>query len=82
MSDRLPIDDVLPALCAALAAHGRAVLMAPPGAGKTTRVPLALKVFLLDMDALVGLWRVLSFLGLGLALIALGAVYRRFVVRR
>ncbi|HEY4253704.1 MAG TPA: DUF2339 domain-containing protein [Roseomonas sp.] len=41
-----------------------------------------LKVFLLDMDALVGLWRVLSFLGLGLALIGLGAVYRRFVVRR
>lgn len=41
-----------------------------------------LKVFILDMDALVGLWRVLSFLGLGLALIGLGAVYRRFVVRR
>lgn len=39
-----------------------------------------LKVFLVDMDALVGLWRVLSFLGLGLALIALGAIYRRFVV--
>lgn len=40
------------------------------------------KVFLVDMDALVGLWRVLSFLGLGLALIALGAIYRRFVVTR
>ena len=39
-----------------------------------------LKVFIVDMDALVGLWRVLSFLGLGLALIALGAIYRRFVV--
>ena len=39
-----------------------------------------LKVFLVDMDALVGLWRVLSFLGLGLALIGLGAVYRRFVM--
>jgi len=38
------------------------------------------KVFLFDMGALVGLWRVLSFLGLGLALIALGAIYRRFVV--
>ncbi len=38
----LPIDAVLPDLTAALAAHGRAVLMAPPGAGKTTRVPLAL----------------------------------------
>ncbi|SUZ31260.1 hypothetical protein ROE7235_00996 [Roseibaca ekhonensis] len=39
---RLPIDDILPDLKAALAAHGRAVLQAPPGAGKTTRVPLAL----------------------------------------
>ncbi|MEF9603748.1 hypothetical protein O4J55_15880, partial [Paracoccus sp. PXZ] len=38
----LPIDAVLPDLTATLAAHGRAVLMAPPGAGKTTRVPLAL----------------------------------------
>lgn len=39
---KLPIDAILPELTAALAAHGRAVLMAPPGAGKTTRVPLAL----------------------------------------
>ncbi|WP_237213658.1 DUF2339 domain-containing protein [Falsiroseomonas oryziterrae] len=38
------------------------------------------KVFLVDMGGLVGLWRVLSFLGLGLTLIALGWVYRRFVV--
>ncbi|MFJ1294349.1 helicase-related protein, partial [Paracoccus yeei] len=38
----LPIDAVLPEMTAALAAHGRAVLVAPPGAGKTTRVPLAL----------------------------------------
>lgn len=38
----LPVDDVLPALRAALGTHGRAVLQAPPGAGKTTRVPLAL----------------------------------------
>jgi ATP-dependent helicase HrpB len=42
VSDRLPIDDALPALKSALARAGRAVLMAPPGAGKTTRVPLAL----------------------------------------
>ncbi|SDD82748.1 ATP-dependent helicase HrpB [Paracoccus isoporae] len=42
MPDRLPIDDALPALCRAMADHGRAVLVAPPGAGKTTRVPLAL----------------------------------------
>ncbi|WP_029375220.1 ATP-dependent helicase HrpB [Oceanicola sp. S124] len=39
---RLPIDDVLPELVAALRAKGRAVLQAPPGAGKTTRVPLAM----------------------------------------
>jgi ATP-dependent helicase HrpB len=38
----LPIDDALPALRGTLAAHTRAVLQAPPGAGKTTRVPLAL----------------------------------------
>jgi len=39
---RLPIDDALPDLISALRAQGRAVLQAPPGAGKTTRVPLAL----------------------------------------
>ncbi|EBA13007.1 ATP-dependent helicase HrpB [Roseobacter sp. CCS2] len=38
----LPIDPILPALTAALADAGRAVLQAPPGAGKTTRVPLAM----------------------------------------
>ena len=36
------------------------------------------KVFLVDMSGLQGLWRVLSFLGLGLGLIGLGALYRRF----
>ncbi len=39
---RLPIDDALPDLLEALRTHGRAVLQAPPGAGKTTRVPLAM----------------------------------------
>jgi ATP-dependent helicase HrpB len=38
----LPIEAVLPQLRAALRAGGAAVLVAPPGAGKTTRVPLAL----------------------------------------
>src|SRR4051794_41052052 len=38
----LPIDEVLPALRHALRGHSSAVLQAPPGAGKTTRVPLAL----------------------------------------
>src|SRR5690348_3923754 len=39
----LPIEDVLPPLLAALTAHSNVVLQAPPGAGKTTRVPLALR---------------------------------------
>jgi ATP-dependent helicase HrpB len=38
----LPIDTVLPELLTALRAAPAAVLQAPPGAGKTTRVPLAL----------------------------------------
>jgi ATP-dependent helicase HrpB len=38
----LPIDVALPELTAALRAHNAAVLVAPPGAGKTTRVPLVL----------------------------------------
>src|SRR5574344_1249469 len=42
LSTALPIDAALPALRAALAERHEAVLEAPPGAGKTTRVPLAL----------------------------------------
>ncbi len=38
----LPIDDVLPRVCDVLRDGTSAVLVAPPGAGKTTRVPLAL----------------------------------------
>jgi len=38
----LPIDAVLGDLAASLRARPNAVLVAPPGAGKTTRVPLAL----------------------------------------
>ena len=38
----LPIEDVLPRLRSVLRAHTGAVLQAPPGAGKTTRVPIAL----------------------------------------
>ena len=40
--DSLPIDEALPRLRAALNAGPNAILVAPPGAGKTTRVPLAL----------------------------------------
>jgi ATP-dependent helicase HrpB len=38
----LPVSHVLPELAAALASRGMAVLQAPPGAGKTTLVPLDL----------------------------------------
>src|SRR5580700_2388846 len=38
----LPIDAALPELTAALRSRNAAVLVAPPGAGKTTRVPLVL----------------------------------------
>ncbi|MBP2635236.1 MAG: ATP-dependent helicase HrpB [Firmicutes bacterium] len=38
----LPIDEILPELKAALVSRVNAVLAAPPGSGKTTRIPLAL----------------------------------------
>jgi ATP-dependent helicase HrpB len=38
----LPIEESIPALLRALATNQAVVLQAPPGAGKTTRVPLAL----------------------------------------
>ena len=38
----LPIDAVLDELSRMLGKHDSVVLVAPPGAGKTTRVPLAL----------------------------------------
>jgi ATP-dependent helicase HrpB len=46
----LPIEDILPQLQQTLTNHANAVLHAPPGAGKTTRVPLAL----LDANWLAG----------------------------
>ncbi len=42
MREPLPIDQVLPPLVAALRGEGGVVLQAPTGAGKTTRVPVAL----------------------------------------
>ncbi|MBN9490548.1 MAG: ATP-dependent helicase HrpB [Alphaproteobacteria bacterium] len=38
----LPVDEALPRLLSVLVGRNAAVLVAPPGAGKTTRVPLAL----------------------------------------
>ncbi|HEY0146513.1 MAG TPA: DEAD/DEAH box helicase, partial [Methylovirgula sp.] len=40
---KLPVFEVLPQIEAALRNHASAVLVAPPGAGKTTIVPLALR---------------------------------------
>ncbi|MFD7029846.1 ATP-dependent helicase HrpB [Streptomyces sp. NPDC059917] len=40
--ESLPVGAAVPALVAALDAHGTAVLCAPPGTGKTTLVPLVL----------------------------------------
>lgn len=40
---QLPIDEIMPELAMKLRSHAGAVLVAAPGAGKTTRVPLALR---------------------------------------
>ena len=50
MNADFPIAGLLPDIRASLAAHPRLVLEAPPGAGKTTQVPLAL----LDAEWLAG----------------------------
>ena len=47
---RLPIETALPDLWDALKSHQMAVLQAPPGAGKTTRVPL----FLIENNLIKG----------------------------
>src|SRR5262249_9220635 len=39
----LPIEPILPAIRDALGEHGCVVVQAPPGAGKTTMVPLAVR---------------------------------------
>src|ERR1700674_5824414 len=47
----LPIDPQIPEILARLRQHRRLVLVAPPGAGKTTRVPVAVvKAGLLAQD--------------------------------
>ena len=38
-----------------------------------------LKVFLIDMSELAGVWRALSFIGLGLVLIGIGYLYQRLL---
>ena len=46
-------------------------------AGMVTLVLVVLKVFLWDMGDLDGLWRVVSFLGLGLALLGIAYLFNR-----
>ncbi|MHA7858636.1 MAG: ATP-dependent helicase HrpB [Henriciella sp.] len=53
MSD-LPIEPLLPEIAATLKAKQRLILGAPPGAGKTTRVPLALAGLIEGFEALPG----------------------------
>jgi len=52
---QLPIDAAIPSLRLALADHESVVLQAPPGAGKTTRVPIALlnEAWLADQSILM-----------------------------
>ena len=40
------------------------------------------KVFLLDMADLAGIWRALSFIGLGLVLVGIGYLYQRVLFPR
>ena len=53
MFDKLPIDAVLPDVIRALRETGRVVLQAPPGAGKTTRLPLAMLEAELTQDTIL-----------------------------
>ncbi|MEL7265067.1 MAG: hypothetical protein AAFP69_09735, partial [Planctomycetota bacterium] len=48
---RLPIDEILPEIVSGLHTSGIGVLRAPPGAGKTTGVPLALLRHADDVEA-------------------------------
>src|SRR5204863_5938603 len=40
------------------------------------------KVFLIDMAGLTGVWRALSFIGLGLVLVGIGLLYQRLLFRK
>ena len=73
-------DIEIAALFAALLAWGLRAGRRPVRLAALALVGLAsAKVFVVDMADLDGLWRVLSFLGLGLSLIGLSALYRRVV---
>ena len=48
-------------------------------AGLAVIVLVVLKVFLWDMSSLEGLYRIASFIGLGLCLVGIGWLYQHFV---
>jgi len=86
----LPIDPLLPEICATLARAGRLVLEGPPGAGQATRVPIALLVTrvggqmssLLDLEEASGFQllldpQVLAPLLALIGLVGIGLVWRR-----
>jgi uncharacterized membrane protein len=50
-------------------------------AGLGVMTLVVLKVFLWDMSSLEGLYRIASFIGLGLCLVAIGWLYQRFVLK-
>jgi len=50
-------------------------------AGLGVMVRVVLKVFLWDMSSLEGLYRIASFIGLGLCLVGMGWLYQRFVLQ-
>ncbi|MCR9079518.1 MAG: ATP-dependent helicase HrpB [Hyphomonadaceae bacterium] len=52
--DALPIESLLPKIAETLQTHARLILGAPPGAGKTTRVPLALAGLIDGFEAFPG----------------------------
>jgi len=65
-------------LIGGIAAHGRALRYASMAV-----VMVAIcKVFLIDAAALPGLYRVFSFFGLGICLVAVGYIYQRLVFRQ
>jgi uncharacterized membrane protein len=60
----------------------RGIHRSAPGlryAGLGLTLVAVLKVFLLDMAGLTGMWRAASFLGLGAVLVGIGYFYRRYL---
>jgi uncharacterized membrane protein len=71
------------ALGLAFLAYGAVFRSKPARLASAGLVVLAvLKVFLLDLQGLTGLWRALSFISLGIVLIGIGLVYQRLLFQR